>query len=407
MSHPIYRFADCTMDLARRELRRGEEIQHLEPQVFALLTMLVEASGRAVTKDEIIATIWDGRAISDDALSSRIRAARRAIGDDGREQRLIRTLHRVGYRFEATVTLHVDTPGRTQSITPRDNDGRQKDDETPAATGEPEAGFFKDRKNRSIGYSTLGNGPLVIMPAFWVSAADIWHDNPDIVSFYTALSLSLRIVRYDRPGSGLSRGAALNETLRDEVDLLEDMVDHLGEARYGLFATSAGGPTAVIHAVEHASRVKRICFYGSYLDGALTAPPEVRDLLVDTVRTHWGLGSRTMADIFVPNASPEIRKRFAQYQRSAAEPEVAAAMLRLSYDLNASEQAGRISVPTLVLHRDGDRAVPPELGRQIARTIPHARFKQLQGDAHPPWIGGEDIARYANAFLREDPSGTA
>ena len=92
----IYRFSDCLLDPERRRLLRGGAEQHIEPQVFDLLILLIQSEGRTVTKDDLVDRIWDGRAISDDAITSRIKSARKAIGDDGRAQRYIRTLPRVG-----------------------------------------------------------------------------------------------------------------------------------------------------------------------------------------------------------------------------------------------------------------------------------------------------------------------
>ena len=97
----IFAFADCTLDTALFELRRAGEIVPVEPQVFELLALLVRERGRVVTKDEILDEVWHGRIVSEAALSSRIKAARRAIGDDGGAQRLIRTVHRRGFRFIA------------------------------------------------------------------------------------------------------------------------------------------------------------------------------------------------------------------------------------------------------------------------------------------------------------------
>lgn len=94
-----WRFGDCELDPRAFELRREGTLVPVEPQVFQLLQLLVENRGRMLTKDEIIERIWDGRAISDSALSSRIKSARAAIGDDGKAQRFIRTIHGMGFRF--------------------------------------------------------------------------------------------------------------------------------------------------------------------------------------------------------------------------------------------------------------------------------------------------------------------
>src|SRR5450755_1923988 len=95
----IFSFGDNRLDIDRRELRRAEAPVHLEPQVFDLLVYLLENRDRVVSKDDLIAAIWDGRIVSESTLTSRINAARKAIGDSGRDQKLIRTISRKGFRF--------------------------------------------------------------------------------------------------------------------------------------------------------------------------------------------------------------------------------------------------------------------------------------------------------------------
>ncbi|MBI3438320.1 MAG: transcriptional regulator, partial [Proteobacteria bacterium] len=99
----IYRFDQFELDTEKLELRGDGGVIALEPQVFALLAYLVEHRDRVVSKDEIVEKIWDGRIVSDSAVSSRIKSARQALGDDGVSQRFIRTMHRVGFRFVAEV----------------------------------------------------------------------------------------------------------------------------------------------------------------------------------------------------------------------------------------------------------------------------------------------------------------
>lgn len=390
----IYRFENCVLDLNRRALLRDGVEQHVEPQVLDLLAFMVKSAGRTVTKDDLIEQIWNGRAISDDAITSRIKSARKAIGDDGRTQRLIRTLPRIGYRFDATVeeTLSVASQERSAQI----DDEAETDD-----AAAPEIGYINDRNGRSVGYAVLGDGPLVIIPPFWVTASDLWHDHPDIRKFYLTLGKGLRILRYDRPGSGLNRDIPPNETLEDEVALLEDIAKAFASEPMKLFAISAAGAVALRYAAAHPQNVERICFYGAYGSGKDLAPPESQALLLGLIRQHWGVGSRALADIFVPSADAEERRRFAEQQRAAADPEQAASMLMLSWNVDAKTEANKICVPTLVLHRKDDRAVPAEHGKWLARSIPGARLQLLPGDAHAPWFGSIDIAVQANAFLRD------
>ncbi len=105
-----FSFADHTLDIERRELRRGEEAIAVEPQVFDLLAYLVQSRDRVVSKDDLIASVWGGRIVSDATLSSRIYAARKALGDSGEEQKLIRTVARKGLRFVAEVSTQPNEP---------------------------------------------------------------------------------------------------------------------------------------------------------------------------------------------------------------------------------------------------------------------------------------------------------
>ena len=105
----MIRFGDCELDLAGYEVRRDGQRRAVEPQVFELLAYLVRNPGRLVTKDELIAEVWSGRIVSDSALSGQIKSARQAIGDDGEQQRLIRTVHGRGFRFVGELT-HAEQP---------------------------------------------------------------------------------------------------------------------------------------------------------------------------------------------------------------------------------------------------------------------------------------------------------
>ena len=99
----ILSFGDYEIDVERRELRRAKTLVHVEPQVFDLLVYLVENRDRVVSKDDLIASVWGGRIVSDSTLTSRINAARTAVGDSGKQQRLIRTVPRKGVRFVGDV----------------------------------------------------------------------------------------------------------------------------------------------------------------------------------------------------------------------------------------------------------------------------------------------------------------
>src|SRR5829696_2573320 len=98
-----FHFSDHVLDVDLRELTRGGESVAVEPQVFDLLVHLIENRDHVVTKDDLIETVWDGRIVSESTLTSRINAARKAVGDSGKDQIMIRTLARKGFRFVGDV----------------------------------------------------------------------------------------------------------------------------------------------------------------------------------------------------------------------------------------------------------------------------------------------------------------
>src|SRR5215217_5781041 len=116
----LFSFADRTLDVERRELRHGSEPVAVEPQVFDLLIYLIQNRDRVVSKDDLIASVWGGRIVSESTLTSRINAARKAVGDSGGEQRLIRTIARKGLRFVGDVHVEqtVPAPARAEPESP-------------------------------------------------------------------------------------------------------------------------------------------------------------------------------------------------------------------------------------------------------------------------------------------------
>jgi DNA-binding CsgD family transcriptional regulator len=151
--------------------------------------------------------------------------------------------------------------------------------------------------------------------------------------------------------------------------------------------------------------VNRLLLYGAYADGSSITSPEVREAIVSTLRSHWGLGSRLLADIFLGEASSAQQERFARYQRAAASPEIAAALLELVYRNDVRGELEQISVPTLVVHRRGDRAIPYHLGRELAAAIPGRTLIPLDGSAHFPWVGdAQSVARALRSVLGPEPS---
>lgn len=259
--------------------------------------------------------------------------------------------------------------------------------------------FIRDASGARVAYAAVGEGPLVICPAWWVSHVERDWEHAEFRRFFTRLAEGFRVVRYDRPGTGLSDRDVPPRTQAAEVQLLAMIADALAEDRFSLFAVSCAGPVALTYAATHQDRVRRLCLYGSYANGSEIAPPGLRDALTSLVHAHWGLGSVALTAIFLPGASPQDSDEFSRRQRDWASADQAARLLRLSCDLSAADALPRVETETLVIHRRRDRAIPLEAGERLAAALPRARLVTLDGDVHLPWIGGDEIAETVRSFL--------
>ncbi len=271
-----------------------------------------------------------------------------------------------------------------------------------------QTGFFEFQRHR-IAYAEVGEGPLLVMPAWWVShIVEDWR-GAQFRRFVETLARRYRVVRYDRLGTGLSDRVRPPETLTldYEVALLEAVIDHVGGERVSLFGLSCGGCVSAAYASRHAARVDRAVLFGSYACGRELGPPETLAALTEVVRSAWGLGSRMLADVFGRSLAAKERDAFAAYQRASASAATAADLLALTYAYDVREILPALTLPTLVVHRDRDRAIGFSHGREVAGLIPGAELVTLPGDVHLPWHGNvEPVIAAVAPFLGIDlPSG--
>jgi pimeloyl-ACP methyl ester carboxylesterase/DNA-binding CsgD family transcriptional regulator len=257
---------------------------------------------------------------------------------------------------------------------------------------------FLQFAGRRVAYAVSGDGPPLVAPAWWISHLELDWADPAFRGLWESIGAGYTVVRYDRIGVGMSDRDLRDEdlTLDSEVAVLGAVIDELALDKVGLVGGSSGGCAAVAFAARFPDRVNRLLLYGAYADGPSIAAPEVREAIIATVRSHWGLGSRVLADVFLSDTDAPAQERLARHQRAAASRETAAALLELTYRNDVRAEAARVVAPTLVVHRRGDRAIPYELGRGLAATIPKATLIPLSGTAHFPWAG--DSASVARAL---------
>jgi pimeloyl-ACP methyl ester carboxylesterase/DNA-binding winged helix-turn-helix (wHTH) protein len=368
-----FRFAEVEVDTDRYEVRRAGELVAIEPQVFDLLVYLIEHRQRVVTKAELLDNLWGDRFVSESALTSRIRAVRRAVGDDGRSQHVVRTVHGRGYRFVADLT--------------------GTDTTRPAGADTQQIGFCRAHDDVRLAYAVTGDGPPLVKAANWLSHLEYDWENPTWRHWWIALSRSHRLIRYDARGCGLSDWNVDPDTfaLDTWVDDLATIVDRAGVDRFDVLGISQGGVVALAYAAAHPERVRRLVLYGTYLRARL-ARARTEDEVVEAklqaqlARVGWGRDDPTFRRVFamqfMPDGTLEQWEEFAELQRRTTSPENAARLLESYATVDVTSAAPRVTVPTLVLHARGDRRVPVEQGRLLAAAIPNARFVTLDSENH-------------------------
>lgn len=381
-------FGDYTLDPDRRELRRGGALVPVEPQVFDLLLHLIRNRDRVVSKDDLLAAVWHGRIVSESTIGHRINAARRAIGDSGENQKLIRTIARRGIRFVGEV--HEDLSGRERAapaVAPSDA-SRPHSDWDPGRA--QQVTFCRTSDGVHLAVAACGSGLALVKATNWLNHIEYDWRSPVWRPLFDRLADQFRLIRYDGRALGLSDWDVTELSFESFVRDLETVVDTLGIERFALLGISAGAALSIAYATRHPERVSRLVLSGGFALGwsarGNLAEIAQREALVTLIRHGWGRDNPTFRQLFtsqfVPGGTREEVQWFNDLQRVSISPENAVRFTRVNGEMDVVELLPRIAVPTLVLHSRGDARVPFEQGLMLARGIPNARFVALESDNH-------------------------
>jgi len=372
----IFVFSDCELDLDRFELRRAGRLRPVEPQVFDLLAVLIRERHRVVPKEELLDTVWGNRFVSESALTSRVKAARQAIGDDGRGQRLIRTAYGRGYQFTASVE-EAAQPDPVASVSP--------------ALSAQEIRFTTAGDGTRLAYAISGAGPPLVKAANWLSHLAYDWESPVWRHWLAELSRRFRLLRYDERGCGLSDWDIGRFSFDDWVDDLEAVVDAAGLDRFPLLGISQGGPVAIAYAVRHPERVTHLVLLGSYAQGRRKSAPTpdelaLTDARVEIVRLGWGRPDPAYRQIFIsrflPEATQEQWRSFDELQQRSTSADNAWRFVDEFANIDITNLAPRLTVPTLIMcsRREPDNRF--EQSRLLAALIPESRLVPLDSSNH-------------------------
>lgn len=371
-----YEFASCLIDPDKYLFMCDGLPVHLEPQVFDLLMILVDRKGRLVTKDDLVETVWKGLSVSDATISARINAARKAVGDTGRAQAIIKTVHGRGFQLNVEVKAEAalaQTPDLARSDTQNIK-------------------FTQSSHGARIAFSKSGDGPPLVRVAHWLSHLEFDWQSPVWKPLLETLHGKNTLYCYDQRGTGLSSRDLEGADIDAFADDLKAVADANNLDSFPIFAASQAVPVAIRFAQRYPERVSGLVLYGGYVKGRALRKAAQGDIDEETVlgliRAGWGKADspfvNAFSTLFMPDATPAQLASFVKMQTETISPENAARLRQIIDRFDVSEILTSILTPTLVIHAVADAMQPVEQGRVLASEIEGARYVSLESRNHVP-----------------------
>lgn len=413
----FYEFGPFRLDIEERLLLRDGSPVPLTPKAFDTLLVLIENSGRVMEKEEMMRHVWPDTFVEEANLAVNISLLRKSLGQRTDGGHYIETLPRRGYRFASRVReITEEQPEmimmervRTSIVI------EEEEDEAPSQLVErfglltsPQPGLAIKRPPETryarngdvnIAYQVIGDAPLdLVFVMGWVSHLEYFWEELSFARFLTRLASFSRLILFDKRGTGLSDRVPLNElpTLEQRMDDVRAVMDAVGSKRAALVGVSEGGPMCSLFAATYPEKTTALVMIGTYArrlrdkDYPWGPTAEEREGFFEEIQREWGgpLGIEERA----PSQSddPHFREWWSTYLRMGASPGAALALTKMNAEIDIRHILPTIRVPTLVIHRAGDMCLKVEEGRFVAERIPGAKFVELTGEDHLPFVGDQD-----------------
>lgn len=374
-----YAFADCLLDTDRHELTRAGNPVEVEPQVFDLLVLLAANAGQLVTKDALVEAVWQGRIVSESAISARIAAARKVVGDDGKAQAVIRTVARKGVQMVAEVAVEVpDAPAALTIAKPRIAEMPPK----------PAARFARAEDGTMLAYRVIGKGPPVVLLEHFPTTMERYWLHPWSGDFCASLCQNHTVVIFDQRGCGLSA-----KTLDDDDAALMPKDVHsvavaAGFERYGLIGRSGGAAFSALCASQNPDSVEALVLQGGYAVGRALrdGATAVADSIEAMQREGWDTPGSPFIEgyirVYFPDAGPADVHATGEGLRQSCPIENALWGRRTHNHVDIRDQLASIKAPTLVAQSAGDAVHPLEQAQILAAGIPGAELITFDSRNH-------------------------
>jgi pimeloyl-ACP methyl ester carboxylesterase len=251
----------------------------------------------------------------------------------------------------------------------------------------------------NIAYRVVGEGPRdLVLVLGWVSHVEYIWEEPSAAAFLRRLASFSRLIVFDKRGTGLSDRVPNAElpTLEQRMDDVRAVMDAAGSERAALMGISEGGPLCLLFAATYPERTTAVILIGAYArrpwapDYPWAARPDQSEAFLQEIARDWG-GPVGLAERAPSEAGNEAFSRWwATYLRMSASPGAAETLTRMNAEIDVRHVLPAVRVPALILHRTGDRALSVEHARYMAERIEGARYVELPGDDHLPWVGDQD-----------------
>jgi pimeloyl-ACP methyl ester carboxylesterase len=263
----------------------------------------------------------------------------------------------------------------------------------------PDTHYVRASDGVTIAYQVTGDGPrdVVYVPG-WVSNLETAWDEPTMARFFERLASFSRLIRFDKRGTGLSDRVDDHElpTLETRMSDVLAVCDAVGSTHAALIGLSEGAPLCCLFAASHPRRTEALVLIGGFArrqeadDYPGGSSEAAKEAFLAEIERDWGgpVGLAMRAPSMVDD--PRFRDTWARYLRSSSSLGAALALTRMNAEIDVRPILGTVAVPTLVIHRVGDRSTSIVAGRDLAARIPGARLVELPGDDHLPWVGDSE-----------------
>jgi class 3 adenylate cyclase len=262
----------------------------------------------------------------------------------------------------------------------------------------------------SIAYQVIGDGPIDLVLVLGFSThLELQWEAPPFARFCERLSAFSRLLVFDKRGTGLSDPVTEVPTLELRIDDVRAVMDAAGSDRAALFGISEGGPMSILFAATHPERATALVLHGAMArtteapDYPWASPAEaLRESTAEFIAPYWGQDAEGLLELFAPSfaGDPQAQQQAARQERYAASPAMVQQIFEMFLSIDVRAILPTIHVPTLVIHRHGDRVVNWRAGKDLAEKIPGARYVELEGMDHLPWAGDlEAVTGEVEEFL--------